>query len=312
MKLLLKVRPRVKLPKDERLRRLRLGDLRRLFRDRCRGSILPDDDAGLDYLRELLLPISLGPNEAVKGSRTIEVWGPIDRMRREIELWAPWMPEGEAQELVDEIKLMPAWQRKPKARTLGQRLNVTYGERARLGLRTIGPCDMTEAGMALIRKQKRRQRDKLRRQRKPRAEYLAASLSQTKPWLTLGISRRTWERRRVASVHPINLTMTELTLTTAVEAGEGSKACDRLPTATPAGQAQTYVNDGFLTAEEAAWLLEPVIPASPIQVRDYDLALGMMAVGSQFISWRSNAASRSFEQREGSAPSLRRYSAAII
>ena len=58
-------RPRVKISTDERMRRLRLGDLRRLLRDRCRGSILPDDDAGRDYLRELLLPISLGPHEAV-------------------------------------------------------------------------------------------------------------------------------------------------------------------------------------------------------------------------------------------------------
>ena len=61
-------RPRVKLSKDERMRRLRLGDLRRPLRDRC-GSVLPDDDAGREYLFELLLPISLGPNEAVTPAR---------------------------------------------------------------------------------------------------------------------------------------------------------------------------------------------------------------------------------------------------
>jgi len=49
-------RPRVKLSSDELLRRLRLGELRKLLRDRC-GSVLPDDDAGREYLRELLLPI---------------------------------------------------------------------------------------------------------------------------------------------------------------------------------------------------------------------------------------------------------------
>src|SRR6516225_9605967 len=175
-KLLVGRRPRVKLSKDERMRRLRLGDLRRLVGDRCRGAILPDDDAGREYLKELLLPISLGPNEAVKRARAIEVWGPANRMRREIELWAPWMTDDEAQTLIDEINLMPPWQRKAKARTLGERLQVPYGERARLGLRTIGPCDMTEAGMAVIRKQKKRQRDRLRRLSqgiKPRAEYLA-------------------------------------------------------------------------------------------------------------------------------------------
>jgi hypothetical protein len=199
---------RVKLSKDEILRRLRLGDLRRLLSDRCRGSVLPDDDAGREYLVELLLPISFWPAEANRTQTGVQLWGPTDRMRREIETWAPWMSEDEALELRLEINGMPVWQRKPMARTLGERLQVTYAERARLGLRTIGPCDMTEGAMALIRKQKRRQRDKARRQRQPRAEYLAASLAQTKPWEQEGISRRTWERRRVASVHPINLTKT--------------------------------------------------------------------------------------------------------
>jgi len=203
-------RPRVKLSGDEILRRLRLGDLRKLFADRCRGRLLPDDDAGRDYLRELLLPISIGPHEAVKRPHAIAIWGPTDRMRREIELWAPWMSEDDTQELLDEINLMPMWQRKPMARTLGERLNVPYGERARLGLRTIGACDMTEAAMALIRKQKRRQRDKLRRQRQPRAEYLAAhTKSITRPWEQRGISRATWYRQqRETGVHHINLTKT--------------------------------------------------------------------------------------------------------
>src|SRR5262249_5122778 len=120
-----------------------------------------------------------------------------------------------------EIDLMPMWQRKPMARTLGERLGVTYGERSRLQLRTIGPCDMTEAAMALIRKQKKRQRDKLRRQlqgAKSRIEYLAGSLTQTKPWLELGISRRTYYRRikqeQANGTGPrhINLNKTELAL----------------------------------------------------------------------------------------------------
>ena len=46
--------------KSEMIRRLRLGDLRRLLRDR-NGAVLPDDDAGREYLLELLLPISVGP-----------------------------------------------------------------------------------------------------------------------------------------------------------------------------------------------------------------------------------------------------------
>ncbi len=244
----------VKLSKDEILRRLRLGDLRRLFADRCRGPSLPDDDAGRDYLKELLLPISLGPHEAVKRPGAVKLWGPTDRMRREIELWAPWMSDDEARELIDEVNLMPTWQRKPKARTLGERLSVPYGERARLHLRTIGPCDMTEKAMALIRKQRKRQRDKLRRQRRPRAEYLAASISQTKPWIEEGISRRAWyyrlKKANCTGVHPINLTKTGRTLVqTGNSEGTGSE-CGRPSTATPAGQTETYAD---IWAEEAVW-----------------------------------------------------------
>jgi hypothetical protein len=191
------------------IRRLRLGELHRLFRERCRGSTLPDDDAGRDYLRELLLPISVGPYEAVRRPGKIELWGPTDRMRREIELWAPWMQKNEAQALIDEINQMPMWQRKPNARTLGERLNVPYGERERLRLRTILPCDVSDDGMEMLRKRKRRQRDKLRRLNKgqqSRADYLAKhKTSKEQPWAALGISRRTWYRRRGTSPHQVNL-----------------------------------------------------------------------------------------------------------
>jgi hypothetical protein len=167
-------------------------------------------------------------------------------MFQEIERWAPWMSATEADALVDEINLMPTWQRKPKAKTLGERLNVPYGERARLKLRTIGCNDMTEAAMALMRKQKKRQRERLRRLAegaKTRAEYLATSLSQAKPWVKQGISRRTWERRRVASPCPVKLTKTELTLASKEKTDTSAGLCGRVSTPTPAGQTDTYVNE---------------------------------------------------------------------
>jgi len=61
--------------RSEGIRRNRLGDIRRLLRDRW-GHELPDDDAGYSDLKDLLYPISLGP-DAEK------------RMRKEIELVAP-------------------------------------------------------------------------------------------------------------------------------------------------------------------------------------------------------------------------------
>ena len=184
-----------------------MGDLRKLIADRCRGLILPDDDAGIDYLRELLLPISIGPYEArnrVRGG--VALWGPVDRMKQEIARWAPWMGDNRAGALIDEINQMPLWQRKPKARTLGERLNVTYGQREELKLRTILAVDVSDVAMELIRNRKRRKRDKERRQLQSRAEYLAHSISKTKPWIEMGIKRSTWySKHRWTSLHPINL-----------------------------------------------------------------------------------------------------------
>ena len=49
------------MSKEETMRRLRLGDLQRFFRKRW-GHSLPDDDAGREDLRELLLLASLAYN----------------------------------------------------------------------------------------------------------------------------------------------------------------------------------------------------------------------------------------------------------
>jgi hypothetical protein len=232
---------------------------------------LPDDDAGREYLKELLLPISLGPNEACRRSGgKVGMWTPTDKMRREIELWAPWMSEDEADELLDEINRMPTWERKTKAGPLGQRLNLTYPERARLDLRTIAACDVTEAVMVQIRKQKKRQQNRLR-YNKSRPEYLAGSLTQTKPWEQDGISRRTWERRRVASQRHINLTKTSLLLATKEKEGVSVSECVRVATATPAGQTWTCVSEmdwlGW-TPELAAEVAKGAGAICPPEARD--------------------------------------------
>jgi hypothetical protein len=167
--------------KHEILRRLRLGDLRKLLRSRY-GHTLPNDDAGREDLHELLLPISLGP-EAV----TL-------KMANAIEVWAPWMKGDEAGQLIDQINRTPARLRKPKA--LGKRLRVTNEQRERWKLWTIAPCDMTDAQMHEQRKAKKRARDRQQRQRQPRRIYLANAKTKNPPWKVEGISRRTWYRNR--------------------------------------------------------------------------------------------------------------------
>ena len=166
----------------EMIRRQRLGDLRRLFRHRY-GPVLPDDDAGSEDLIELLKPISLGPR-------------PATRMRHEIELVAPW---AETDSIIDQISRLPTYERKSKAEPLGQCLRVTNAEREALRLWTIAPVNMTAEQMATQRKAKERARQARRRRErgaKPRAAYLAASRSRTKPWEAEGISRRTYYRRK--------------------------------------------------------------------------------------------------------------------
>jgi hypothetical protein len=165
----------------EMLRRQRLSNLRKLFRDRW-GRELPDDDAGRGDLEELLIPISLGANADLKMPCCIEVL-------------APWMPKAEAAALIDQVNQMPIYQRMVPAGPLGIRLNLTNAERERLRLWTIKPFDMTEEQLEEQRKLKAKlRRAKYRKQ--TRGEYLSNSISQTKPWLSEGISRRTWYRNR--------------------------------------------------------------------------------------------------------------------
>ena len=178
---------------SEMIRRLRLGNLRTLFRHRY-GPILPDDDAGREDLRELLLPISTGPHADIK-------------MPKAIEVWAPWMSRDEAIELIDRINLTPIYHRKPSAELLGFRQRVSNQERERLRLWTIAAYDMTAEELLEQHRAKRRNRDR-QRQRKagrlPRSAYLAKSLSSQKPWEIAGISRRTWYRQRGTSMRPSN------------------------------------------------------------------------------------------------------------
>ena len=171
--------------REERIRRVRLGDLQRHLRSRY-GSVLPDDNSGRDDLFELLLPISLGQ-------------GHTRKMKNAIEIWAPWMSDGEAQELLDRINRTPDYLRKPNARILGERLRLLNHERDRAGIRTIKPADMTDEQLKEQRKTKERARKWRKRRRagrKPREAYLANSREKLRPWEKQNQSRATWYRNR--------------------------------------------------------------------------------------------------------------------
>ena len=92
-------------------------------------------------------------------------------------------------------------------------LELTFQERQKLGIRTIGACDISPAELRRIMKDQKMQRDRERQRanrkaegRKDRDIYEANSLSRTKPWETLGMSRSKFYRLRKAggtSVSPI-------------------------------------------------------------------------------------------------------------
>jgi hypothetical protein len=74
-------------------------------------------------------------------------------------------------------------------------LHLTYKKRQALGITTIGSIDVRKRQREELRKQEKKAREARRRRArgiKPRSQ----SLSHTKPWNALGISRRTWYRRQ--------------------------------------------------------------------------------------------------------------------
>ena len=82
---------------------------------------------------------------------------------------------------------------------LGQWLRLRFVIREQLGIKTIGSFDVPKAARDEIQKLRRREAmERLRRSRgaKPREEYEANSLSRTKPWEQLGMSRAKWYRLR--------------------------------------------------------------------------------------------------------------------
>lgn len=108
-------------PKFETIRRVRLGDLKRVLRSRY-GYELPDDDAGRADLVELLM-LSADKNFA-----------------NVIEIWAPWLHGAEADSIIAHVASLPNAVRLSSPEALGQRLRLTDAERTKLGVSQIAPA----------------------------------------------------------------------------------------------------------------------------------------------------------------------------
>ena len=148
---------------------------------------VPDDDAGRPDLMELLYLASMAPAGTEK------------KVRNNIELYASWMQTHEVEALIQHLSLTPHYQKVRTAEELGRLLHLINAERERLKLWRIRPVDMTAEELA----QQAKERDRIRRavQRREKGirtkeAYLAELADRAKPWVTEGISRRTWERRQ--------------------------------------------------------------------------------------------------------------------
>lgn len=162
----------------------RVKELEAIYANRY-GDQLPDDDAGMsDFI--------LAANHLAQMRGDAE-----NRILRWANNWAPWLywRDIDPELLAQRIAQNP---RRYKADTLARLLNLTMSSRTALGITTIGAVDCTRRQRLELRRERKRVYAEARRRAsgaKPRAQYEAESLSRTKPWEAMGMSRSTWYRR---------------------------------------------------------------------------------------------------------------------
>lgn len=175
----------------------RLREIEKVIRHR-HGGMIPDptgtDDVDLcvSYARA----VALTPR-----SQDVASW---------CAKWAPWIDSVTLQTL-SALGVNRRWM--IKADAVAKMLLVTMDERSKLGLRTIGACDMDREERNKTAKANKQERDRNRQEQKRRADgrsdrksYEAASLSKLKPWEAHGLSRATWYRQRETGLSRIEET----------------------------------------------------------------------------------------------------------
>jgi hypothetical protein len=132
-------------PEDIRLAHLRWGELQRLMRHRY-GVVMPNT---ADARRDLEILIGYAILTGHKPSH-------------QAELWAPWLPEDEADHLA-------AHQRPVlhKADDLAKKLDLQYCDRQRVAITTIGSVDVDQTMRERLRCQRRNEAKRLKLAAKP-------------------------------------------------------------------------------------------------------------------------------------------------
>jgi hypothetical protein len=179
----------------------RLREIERIISHRW-GEVQDTDDADiiLEQVADCLLKMHW--------KRTLRQL-PLEELANRVKLWCErWAPWASIFQCRDAARQALRRRRVDTADQCAERLRLSYEERTRLRITTIGAFDVNKRERAKLRKERKRRRDRERQARKraergalPRAEYLARSLARTQPWKRYGIHRRTWERRRRRRQH---------------------------------------------------------------------------------------------------------------
>jgi hypothetical protein len=188
-----------KIPYDRTVHRLR--EIERIIKHRY--GVLPDtDDAGIVLTQVACCQLQMRRKKLGQLPEFDEL---VDR----VSLWCErWAPEASIFQCRDAAHEALRRRRIDSADDCAAQLRLSYEERTRLDITTIGSFDVDKRERAKLRKQRKRIRDRDRQARKraergalPRAQYLARSLARTQPWKADGIHLRTWERRRHRRQH---------------------------------------------------------------------------------------------------------------
>jgi hypothetical protein len=152
--------------------------------DRHGPSMPEGDDAASEHFVVLLHYVAqLGDPSAMRAAKA---------------RWCPWLTEAEY------IATIAAVERKPlrwNADGLAAEIGLNYATRTRLGITAIGATDFCK-GKRTKRRNKRSNAAKLARRAAAGAKPHAMSAERLKPWLDLGISRATYNRRRKLAREP--------------------------------------------------------------------------------------------------------------
>jgi hypothetical protein len=174
----------------------RLREIERIIVSR--HGVIPDvDDAGI-YLDQAACCLlnHLWKKTGTKPERAAL----LERLDLWCERFGPYTSPKLRRDVVRAVLRRP---RLDNADDCARRLRLSYAERTRLGITTVGSYDLDKRERRRHYKVRKRERDRLRVAAKrtaagavSRAKYLAAhSVSRERPWEMEGVSRATWYRR---------------------------------------------------------------------------------------------------------------------